>query len=172
MPVVLVLVVTVVVILAISAVLAATSRPTGNVLAFLTSGAPGERVVDWRTCNACLKDAEPNRLGRFVMLKGPVEATAAMVLRAVKRMMGGLWVGGRVFLTTRRVVFMPNALNRALHNSLSVVVVNLDEVTEVVTRFGLLTRIVDIRTGEGTLTVRGYAMKKFARAVDEARAHA
>lgn len=172
MPILFILVITIVVLLLLSAWLSATSQPKGAVLEFLTSSAPGERVLDWRTCNACLADAEPSRLAQLVMLKGPIEATAEMVLKAVRKMMGGLWVGGRVFLTTHRVVFVPNALNRALHNSLSIVVVKLADVTGVVSRFGLFTRIVDVKTAQGTLTVRGHAMKKFARAIDGVRAGA
>jgi hypothetical protein len=72
-----------------------------------------------------------------------------------------------VFLTTHRIVFVPNAMNRAVHRNLETVVVDLKDVTEVSERFGLVTRIVEIKTRASTFAIRAYDVRAFA---DQVRA--
>lgn len=152
-------------ILGVSVAMSISAKPKGAVLEFLTSGAPGETVIETRVANACLADAEPNALFRYVMDATGASKGADPALELIRKMSGGLWVGGRVFLTSHRIVFLPNALNRAVHKELPVIAFRLADVTGVATRFGFVTNIADFATPAGLLTVRAYGMKAFAEKV-------
>ncbi|MAT34831.1 MAG: hypothetical protein CMK06_06770 [Ponticaulis sp.] len=91
-------------------------------------------------------------------------------VKTVEKAMGGLWVGGTAYLTDHSVEFHANGLNKLFHakGSIPEVIVPLSAVTEVVFRFGVVTKIVDIVSEEGTLSVRGYDMKRFAAAIEAA----
>lgn len=160
-----ILVVTIVVVLGgLSLVLHATSKPSDEELRVLTSSHAGESVVAYRVCNALIGDAVADLKGAAPNGLGPAISHA---LNWTARRAGGLWVGGRVFLTTHRIVFVPNAMNRAVHRNLETVVVDLKDVTEVSERFGLVTRVVEIKTRASTFAIRAYDVRAFA---DQVRA--
>ncbi len=160
---------TAIVIAIFSGVMMMISDPDIEETVLLTSAFPGETLVDYHVCNACLKDAKVNRLsGLMLNAMGSGPETDA-VLGLIRKLSGGLWVGGRVFLTSHRIVFWPNRINRAVHEELGEVAIALEDVKSVKTRFGLVTRIVEIETEAGSLAVRLYRAKAFAQAVEEAR---
>lgn len=116
--------------------------------------------------NALMKDAEITDRGQSLLGPGGRLGT-----NAVKKLMGGLWVGGTVYLTEDAVEFHPNGLNRVVHkdpDSLSVVI-PLRGITSVGTRFGIATQIIDIKTAIGTLSVRCYGAPGFAKKIEAAR---
>lgn len=124
-----------------------------------------DNVIAQKMANALMKDAEIG--DRTQMMLGP---GGRLGTNAVKKLMGGLWVGGTVYLTEDAVEFHPNGLNRAIHSnpeSLSVVL-PLRGITGVETRFGLATQIIDIKTAIGTLSVRCYGAQAFAEQIEEA----
>ncbi|MEO1189954.1 MAG: hypothetical protein AAFW60_12870 [Pseudomonadota bacterium] len=126
-----------------------------------------DNVIAKKMANALMKDAEIGDRTNMVLGAGGRLGT-----NAVKKLMGGLWVGGTVYLTQDAIEFHPNGLNRAVHkdpDSLSVVL-PLRSVTGVETRFGIATQIIDIKTAIGTLSVRCYGAAKFAQQIDAARA--
>lgn len=82
---------------------------------------------------------------------------------------GGLWVGGRVTLTTRTVSFSANGMNRLMHSGTLDVSVPLAKVTDVKVLRGLFTNIVAITTLETVLKVRCYGAARFAEAILAAR---
>ncbi len=157
-------------IFAISFAMTLNAKPKGEDLAFFTSSAPDESVIDFRVANACLADAEPNALFNVIMAATGASKSVDPTLHLIKQMSGGLWVGGRVILTTHRVIFTANAMNRAVHTALPVIAFRLSDVSGVTTRFGFVTRIAAIRTPAGTLTVRAFGMNRFAEAIEQARA--
>jgi hypothetical protein len=67
------------------------------------------------------------------------------------------------------VIFAPNAMNKAVHESLSMIALRLRDVTEVNDRFAVGTRIIDIATPEGSLTVRVPRAVAFRDAIRQAR---
>jgi hypothetical protein len=152
---------------ALVVVLTMNAKPKGKDLAFLTAGA-GEQVLAYRVVNACLKEAAPNAFFNFVMDKLGAQTATDLAFATIKSMSGGLWVGGRAFLTTHRLVFMPNAMNRAVHEALPVIAIDLAAVTDVADRFGVGTRILDVKTAQGDLTLRGYDSARFAGMIKEA----
>lgn len=126
-----------------------------------------ENVIAKKLVNALMKDAEVgDRAQRFMGAGGRLGTNA------VKKLMGGLWVGGTAYLTEDAVEFHPNGINRALHrdpDSLSVIL-PLRSITSVETRFGIGTEIIDIKTAIGTLSVRCYGAKGFAKKIEATRA--
>ncbi len=155
---------------AVAAMVRATSRPKPEELAALER-TPGERYIDYRVANALIRDAKPNFVfeNLFDFLGGNL--LAAGVSRSlvwVGRMTGGLWVGGRVFLTTHRIVFEPNALNRAVTSGIGVIVLNLAEVTAIERR-GIVAWIIDVKTASGTLSLRCGRAQVFVAAIQNAR---
>ncbi|MFN3211803.1 MAG: hypothetical protein ACE37M_01745 [Henriciella sp.] len=125
-----------------------------------------ENVIAKKMVNALMKDAEiGDRAQRFMGAGGRLGTNA------MKKLMGGLWVGGTAYLTEDAVEFHPNGFNRALHqdpDSLSVVL-PLRSITSVETRFGIGTQIIDVKTAIGTLSVRCYGAPGFAKKIEAAR---
>ena len=118
-----------------------------------------ENVIARKLANALMKDAEIG--DRTQALLG---AGGRLGSNAMKKLMGGLWVGGTAYLTQDAVEFHPNILNRALHkdpDSLSVVL-PLRSIKSVETRFGIGTQIIDVKTPIGTLSIRCYGAQGFA----------
>jgi len=125
-----------------------------------------ENVIAKKMANALMKDAEVT--DHTNMLLGP---GGRLGTNAVKKLMGGLWVGGTVYLTNDAIEFHPNGLNRVVHKdpeSLSVVL-PLRGITAVETRFGIATQIIDIKTAIGTLSVRCYGAAGFAKKINAVR---
>ena len=123
-------------------------------------------IVARKLANALMKDAEIG--DRTQTLLGP---GGRLGTSAIKKLMGGLWVGGTAYLTEDAVEFHPNGLNRAVHKdpeSLSVVL-PLRGITSVETRFGIATQIIDIKTAIGTLSIRCYGARGFAKKIEAAR---
>ncbi len=152
----------------ISLIGVAVAKPKGADLALFTSSAPNETVLKYWVANAVINEAEPNAFAKLIF-----NATGAagedIILAAVKKFAGGTWVGGRLVLTTHRVVFMPNRMNTALQKNLRVIALRLADITDVQSRFGMVTRIVDIRTAAGALSVRSSGTKAMIAAINEAR---
>jgi hypothetical protein len=144
------------------------AKPKGDEIRVFTSSAPGETIVDFRICNACLPDARPNQFATLALNAMGADGIEG-VFALIRKMTGGLWVGGRVILTSHRVIFAPNAMNRAVHESLSMIAIRLRDVTEVKDRFGVGSRIIDIATPEGSLAVRTPRAVAFRDAIRQAR---
>ncbi|MEL7111198.1 MAG: hypothetical protein AAFV59_13170 [Pseudomonadota bacterium] len=125
-----------------------------------------DNVIARKLANALMKDAEIG--DRTQTLMGP---GGRLGTNAIKKLMGGLWVGGTAYLTTDAVEFHPNGFNRAVHkdpDSLSVVL-PLRGITSVETRFGVATQIIDIKTAIGTLSIRCFGAPGFAKKIEAAR---
>jgi len=147
---------------AVSAVMVAAAKPGASDLRALTSANRDETLIDYRACNALISGAKPetSAFGLGNRAKMP-----AALLEVVSHIGGGLWVGGRAALTTHRLVFDPNALNRKVHSNLEQVVVDLKTVAAVTHRFGLVTSIIDIASAELTFSIRSYGARAFAEKI-------
>lgn len=126
-----------------------------------------DNVIAKKLANALMKDAEIAEGAQKMLGAGGRLGTTA-----IKKLMGGLWVGGTAYLTEDAVEFHPNILNRALHSDPDAmsVVLPLRGITSVETRFGIGTQIIDIKTAIGTLSVRCYGASGFAKKIEAARA--
>ena len=91
------------------------------------------------------------------------------VVSVFREALGGLWVGGRVTLTTETVSFSANGINRMVQSGTLDVTVPLAQVTDVTVLPGFFTKIVAITTPELVLKVRCYGAATFAGAILAAR---
>jgi hypothetical protein len=104
-----------------------------------------ERVIVARAANVFVTDATPD-----ARLPGRAR-------RAADRYQndhGGLWVGGRVTLTTQRLAFHPNGVNRALQTGSLDVDIPLSAVLDVEVQPGFLTKIIAVRTHQSIIKLR------------------
>lgn len=125
-------------------------------------------IIGWKYANAFVPDAEMSPVARRAFLFGSESA-----VEWLQRRMGGLWVGGAVTLTQETLSFGPNALNAAAHAGDTSNSVPLDRVVDVQDRFGMLTRIIDVRLDDGSLfTFRCFGARKFAQVIKAAVAAA
>jgi hypothetical protein len=117
-----------------------------------------------KLANAFVPDAEMSSGARRAFVFGGTSAVDWL-----QRRMGGLWVGGRVTLTEDHVYFTPNGLNAMAHAADTTQLAPLDRVVEVRDRFGILTRIVDVKLDDGSVfTFRCFGAGKFARQIMDA----
>lgn len=153
-----------VVIAGLAAVLRANSAPTAEEVKALQSGFEGEQLVSYRVCNALLRDAELNEIGGLAI--GDIGGAA---LALIKKMNRGHWVGGRVFLTSHRLIFEPNQLNRALQNGLALLTVNLAEIQNTHERSGMIANL-NVRTRKFLLSMRVHDVAGFRKSLELALA--
>jgi hypothetical protein len=124
-------------------------------------------VVASKFANALVPGAEPTSFASRMSGLG-----GSFVFDWVRRSSGGLWVGGSVQLTPTELSFSPNAMNRALHTAVASRTLPLHRIAEVKDRFGILTRIIDVRLDDGPVfTFRCFGAPAFARQI-AAAAHA
>lgn len=122
-------------------------------------------VIDKRLANALYRDASINSASGKLL--GP---SGKLGVKAVEKMMGGLWVGGTAYLTTDAVEFHANALNRLVHTpgSIEPVVFPLAGIEDTAYRKATVTHIIDLVSGGRTLSIRGYNMRAFHAAISDA----
>lgn len=125
-----------------------------------------EKVLDKRMANALFKDIDVNRLGKLMLgFDGRVS------LALSRKLVGGIWVGGNAYLTPTRLEFEPNGLNKMFHKNAEAlrVVIDLRELQPVTRRFGVGTKIIDLKTQDMTMSLRCLNSARFADAIENAR---
>jgi len=123
-----------------------------------------DEIIEKKLANALIREAEIGGFGDFLItLAG---SSISLVTSAAKKILGGLWVGGTTLLYREKVVFKPNLVNNLIHKEEYVVSIPLKRVQSVSVRFGVLTKIIDIKTSEGVLSVRCFGAKAFAEKID------
>jgi hypothetical protein len=111
--------------------------------------------------NALVAGAEMGFGAKFLVKATGLDVTET-VLKEFKKAMGGLWVGGTATLHETKLAFRPNALNRALHAGDYSVEIPLREISDIQVRFGFITKIIDIVTAHGKLSLRCFGAEDFA----------
>jgi hypothetical protein len=81
---------------------------------------------------------------------------------------GGLWVGGRLVLTSSHLTFAPNAVNRAVHEQLSEASLELSAIRSVALLPGLITKIIYVETDDQSVKFRCFGAGSVAERVREA----
>ena len=143
---------------------------------FLTSSAADETIVSWHVCNALVHDAQASfftnvldaaRHARHVTGTAHVPGAGAgqITLDAMKAFSGGLWVGGTVYLTSHRIVFLPNSLNRAFLDKPVAIETALTELKSVYGEKGWLQNHAWITAHAGTIKLRFRAASEFVTEV-------
>jgi hypothetical protein len=100
----------------------------------------------------------------------PETSPAGRILGRYRRRYGGLWVGGRLTVSTTDVQFHANALNRAIQSGQLDVTVDLRSIESVEVLPGVLTKIIAIRTGDRVAKFRCFAARKVAAHIRAAAA--
>src|SRR6185503_1603892 len=93
-----------------------------------------------KLCNAFITDAVVNRR---------IGGAAARNVEAMGAVIGGLWVGGIVTVSADALDWVPNIMNKAVHDDLPPVLIPLREVRSVRREFGILTGIVVVELDDG-----------------------
>lgn len=93
-----------------------------------------------KLCNAFITDAVVNRR---------IGGVAGRSVEAIGAAIGGLWVGGIVTVSADALDWVPNIMNKAVHDDLQPVHILLREVRSVRREFGILTGIVVVQLEEG-----------------------
>jgi hypothetical protein len=114
--------------------------------------------------NALIADAEMGFGARF-LLSATTHGVTEIVLNGFKRVMGGLWVGGTATLHETKLGFRPNALNQLIHAGDYSVEIPLHEISDIQVRFGFITKIIDIVTPHGKLSIRCFGAEVFANRI-------
>jgi hypothetical protein len=102
----------------------------------------------------------------------PTTSVAGQVLGRYRQRYGGLWVGGRLTVTTTDVQFHANALNRSIQSGQLDIIVDLRSIESVELLPGVLTKIVAIRTGDGVIKVRCFGAAKVTEQIRAAASSA
>jgi hypothetical protein len=131
----------------------------------------GARLLAHKLANALIEEV---RIARplDIALKIGTLGVSGLMFDQFHNIYGGLWVGGAVDLFEDRLVFAPNALNKAIQTGALALDVPLASITKVSWRFGVVTGIVDLDCGDHRLSIRCYGSKAFAAMVEAAVAAA
>ena len=112
-----------------------------------------------RVCEALIRTAEPNAVLKFLLRRTKVN----IVVGVLRRLTGGLWVGGNVYLFQDAVEFRPNGLNKFIHAGDMSWRIPLEEISGVAMGSGFLTKVITIRTEKVDFKIRchgAYTMAK------------
>jgi hypothetical protein len=109
-----------------------------------------------KPANAFIPDATPATV---------LPVAARSVIHRFTRTHGGVWVGGTLVVSNSGVSFLPNRLNRLVHNALGPVNVPAEDIREVRREFGWVTGIVVVRHVRGECRFRCHGAKQLAAAI-------
>lgn len=125
------------------------------------------RVVAVRVANALNEDAEANTDLITPEWTGIPAPLFNATMSAFAAYYGGLWVGGKVILTTQELTFEPNFMNRLAHKGLTGLKVSLSQVVSVELLPGVVTKIIVVRTPAHAIKFRCYGAEEMAQKIQE-----
>lgn len=123
----------------------------------------GEVIVS-KLANALVEDAEVDGTVAEMDIGAPLERS--------RQKYGGVWVGGRVTLTTESLAFGANALNRALQTGTLDSAIPLTSIIGVEELGGFVSQKVRVTYAGGSFTFRCFGAKRVARQIRDAVAAA
>ena len=90
----------------------------------------------------------------------------------VRYFMKGLWLGGTVTLTSTRLMFELNALNKLFHSGNYQVEISLADIRQVIVKPALGYKIIQLMIPQGDFQIRVSGAKEFAQLIEETLAKA
>jgi hypothetical protein len=123
-----------------------------------------ETPIAQKPVNALIADAEMGFGARF-LLSATSHGATEIFLKGLKLVMGGLWVGGTATLYETKLRFRPNALNEFIHAGVYSVKIPLQEISDIQVRFGFITKIINIVTPHGRVSIRCFGAEDFANMI-------
>lgn len=127
-----------------------------------------EQVIASKAANAQVLEAEMALEPAAVLALRGHDAAVDGVVEWFRSFQGGLWVGGRVTLTNRRLHFEANSLNKMVHAGPMEVDVDLRHVVDVATKRGLLGGVVQVLLPGAVFQLRLWGARGFAEQVRDA----
>lgn len=125
----------------------------------------GAAVLISKFANFLVADVQlkPSKLKNALDVSGAVDdAATASVLESLRKASGGLWVGGRVTVTSTEVRLSANAMNRALTSGTMDIALPLPQIQEVTVEGGFITKIIRLDTTAGSVKFRCYGARGVA----------
>lgn len=125
----------------------------------------GAAVLISKFANFLVADVQlkPSKLKNALDVSGAVDVAAtASVLESFRKAYGGLWVGGRVTVTSTEVRLSANAMNRALTSGTMDIALPLPQIQEVTVEGGFITKIIRLDTTAGSVKFRCYGARGVA----------
>jgi hypothetical protein len=120
-------------------------------------------VIASKVVNALVEDAQVRAdFNALAKVSGPETTGQAWVLDRFRQHYGGLWVGGRLTLTTRTLEFHPNALNRFANAGTLDITIELRDIAGVELQPGVATKIIAVYVGARVFKSRCYGARQMA----------
>jgi hypothetical protein len=119
--------------------------------------------------NALIESAELGAFAEVCSIGLGIDNAIGIPLKLIKKLSGGLWVGGRVFLTTHRVIFMPNGLNTALTDGIDTVALRLADIISCKNPGGFGPTNAVVSTNVGDLKLRAHRSANFIEQLQRAK---
>ena len=117
-------------------------------------------LITKKIVNALIRDVTPS-----ATVFGGLERA---IFEKWRQRVGGLWVGGDLFVFTDRLRFEANALNRAVQGGDLNFEIRLDSIASVERRWGLVTSIVDVIHGDCRSSFRCFGSGALAKVIEAA----
>ncbi len=123
----------------------------------LNSDAPSDgmpvKVLLSKVVNALISTAKEKEIPFLIpqMVKETIDR--------FRKFYGGLWVGGRMVVTEAEIKFMPNALNKAIHESLEDLTISKESISRIFWKFGFVTGIIIVNAQKEIFRFRCYGAK-------------
>ena len=83
---------------------------------------PDSDVLQKKVCNAFYTDEQLSKLGY---------SSGSVSLELARYFMGGLWLGGNVYLTATKLIFELNTLNKLFHSGNYGIEISLADISQV-----------------------------------------
>lgn len=119
-----------------------------------------------KNVSALLDGAKMRRLSKMILgLDGQVSAALS------KRMIGGQWISGKALIRTTGFEFQPSRLNQPFFKNMDElrILIPWPELVSVKKRFGAVASIIDLETGDATLSIRCFGADAFISKINSAR---
>ena len=124
-------------------------------------------IIFEKSVSALLDGVKMARLSKLMLgMDGQISAALS------KKLIGGTWMQGKVFLTPDQLVFHPSRLNGPFVKNIEDLrfELPLSEIAEVLERIGMVGPMLDLVTSDETWTLRCLGTDKLKAKIDAARA--
>ena len=130
-----------------------------------------------KTCNALFKEAKVRKAEDLVPIDAALEIIAGVGVSGVfqaaeraaeraKKAIGGLWVGGTIYLSEKELIFKANKLNKLAHSNENLAKIDLNLIDKIETKYAFITNIIEVSVSGGIFKFRCFGAKKFAKTIE------
>jgi hypothetical protein len=132
-------------------------------------------VLVSKAANALIPDAAPSEKVFQIVSIGDLTPIGRSIDQAqfrwttalMRKLYGGLWVGGHAELCADQLTFSPNEINSEFSGGSLNWCISTRDITDIQVRFGVITNIIVIFRGSQTAKLRCFGARAFARRILE-----